>query len=1370
MNRLIIFFLLCFSSLLKAENLHFTGVLSTGNGLLTNEVRQVCQDSEGYIWIATLDGLCRYDGYQIKTYKSNLYTPGLLSSNRLNHIAEDGNNRIWIGTSNGLNVLDKTTGEIRRIASDKLNNNDIQVILVTRNNRVRIGTANGLHEYVAEKDSFVCYNASNTNNRFRGYNIKTLYEDSRGDVWIGTWSEGLARLDADEGVFYTYPQLNPQNSAHIIFEDDRHAIWVGTWGYGLVRLENPYDPEKVRYVRYGGDPGRPGALPDNLVYALSQDLNTGAIWVGTRSGLSVLNDRDDTYSFTNYLPGQSGLPYNEVNSIIRDRSGLMWLGMLGGGVYTVNTTRAAFNLNRLEPVKNRMASNSVRSIYVDSRGVHWLGIGSYGLVSYHPGEDRYVFYEDHPDFKDNAIGAAVHHVTQIGDAYWIASHGHGIYVYTPAARTGKVGNIRPDTHPWLDDDVIYFIKPMPEYGEVWIGASMGVYIYDMQTGRGASCPLPGQAEGGMHCDVHGIEEGDGHTVWLATGKHGIFRVERESSGEFKIRSYSVENDRLNNDNIQCVYKDGRGALWAGSDGGGLSRYDAGRDVFVSVHQAYNLPGDIVFNITEDNEGGLWLGTNAGLIVLGRDGHVRQYTVADGLQDNSFVRNAIFRTPAGELFFGGHDGYNHFFPEELRVKAFVAPVRITDIKIHNKSLETLPARLRSKISPNAPGYAREIRLPDDQDDFSIEFAALNYAGSGSAQGQYAYRLDGYDREWRYTDALRRYAAYNNMRSGAYAFHLKALNDNGVWNECEPLQVIVLPPFWQTWWAYLIYCAVLGAMAYSGWRMAKNRLLMQNAIRVKDLEKQKMEELNHAKLQFFTDITHELLTPLSIISASVDELKQELPADSQACDVISGNTARLVRLIRQILEFRKVENRKLQLKVSSGNVTRFLQKSVSAFVPLVRKKKLSIRFEYGKEYSGWFDVDKLDKIMYNLLSNAAKYTPEGGTITVRQSYDESSGVLTFDVNNPGEVIPEEKLAHLFERFYEGEYRKFHTTGTGIGLSLTRDLVTAHHGVIRVCSDRERGNTFAVELPIVRHAFKPEEMDDSTEIADDAIPSADGIVGRESDAETVADGDGAPSAPAILLVEDNEELPAIMQRLSRKKYRVMIARNGSEALAILGREEIDLIVSDVMMPGMDGMELCRRVKTTFETCHIPFILLTAKTGDEDRVTGYESGADGYITKPVRMTVLFARVDNLLKKQKRMSVDFRRQLVFEARELNYTSMDEQFVRKAVDCVNVHLDDSRFEHAQFVAGMGMSRTTLADKLKLLTGLTPSGFINNVRLQAALRLIGEKKKIRMSDLAYAVGFSDPKYFSACFKKKFGMTPSEYMEKQAACPPIPFARR
>lgn len=531
-------------------------------------------------------------------------------------------------------------------------------------------------------------------------------------------------------------------------------------------------------------------------------------------------------------------------------------------------------------------------------------------------------------------------------------------------------------------------------------------------------------------------------------------------------------------------------------------------------------------------------------------------------------------------------------------------------------------------------------------------------------------------------------------------------------------------------------------------------MKHTIELGNMQRQKLEEINHAKLQFFTNITHELLTPLSIISASVEELKQQSPDLKGRLRGISENTLRLIRLIQQILEFRKVENRCQKLRVSQGNITLFLKQSVSAFAPLVSQKKLHIRFEGDEmDYTGYFDIDKLDKIVYNLLSNAAKYTHEGGIITVSQSYNEGSGIYMFCINNPGELIPKEKIEHFFERFYEGEYRKFHTIGTGIGLSLVKDLVVLHHGTVQVVSDKEKGNSFIVEFPILSAAYTEEEIDRNMQNVDYAVLPVEEGGDELLDAEVV---DNAADSTTLLLVEDNEELLVLMVRLLQGRYHILKAGNGVEALDILEREEVDLIVSDVMMPQMDGIELCHTIKNKFETCHIPFILLTAMISDEDRVEGYKSGADGYICKPLRLSVLLAKIENLLEKRKRVGVDFRKQMVFEAKELDYTSMDELFIQKAIDCVNAHLSDSGFEHAQFIAEMGMAHTTLADKIKQLTGLTPSGFICNVRLQAACRLIDEKKKIRVADLAYAVGFNDPKYFSSCFKKKFGLTPKEYM--------------
>ncbi|MDR3217503.1 MAG: response regulator [Dysgonamonadaceae bacterium] len=1345
-KRLLVICLFCFSPFLNAQNWHPVQVLSTNNGLPTDDVKQVYQDTEGYIWMATRDGLCRYDGYQIKTYKSNLYTPNLLSSNKLNVIAEDGNNRIWIGANNGLNVLDKTTGAIKQVLLGKLRNNNIQALLPTEQNGVWIGTENGLYQYIEEQDSFICHTAVNTNNSFHGYNIKTLCRDYRGNIWIGTWSEGLYRWDKNTGVFYACPQINPQNSAHVIFEDDRHTMWIGTWGYGLVRLENPYDPEKVRYIRYMYDKNHPGSLYDNTVYALSQDLNTGSIWVGTKTGLSILNDRNDMHSFTNYLPNQSGLLHNEVNSIIRDNTGLMWLGLLGGGVSVINTSETLFHANPLDAVKTRKFTNNVRSMYVDKKGIVWMGIGSAGLVSYDPSKNQYTFFEAHPDFKQEPIFSSIYHITQIGNAYWFATYGQGVFTYNPDAPSPKLKNI---SYPQLNSSRVFYIRE-DSNRVIWIGTMEGVNLYNPDTDEITSYRHLGLPDDGKEYAVYDIVQIDRQTMWIATSESGIFRLKIDdiTSKIWETKRYSTANNKLNNDNILRIFSDSKGTIWIGSEGGGLSYYDEQKDAFVCVQQAYNLPGDIVYNIAEDRLHRLWLVTNAGLVLLNNE-KTWQFTITNGLLDNYFNRNAFFQTSIGELYVGGHKGYNYFYPDKLQPAAFVSPVVITDIKIYNKSMEMMDAKLQKKISANAPGYTKKIRLPHNYNNFSIEFAALNY--QNPMQSKYVYQLYGYDKDRQLTDVSRRYATYNNLKSGVYTFRLKAMNESGVWSESEPLQVEILPPFWLAWWAYLIYFAIIATITYFSLRMMKNKLLMQNAIRVKDIEKQKIEELNHAKLQFFTNITHEFLTPLTIISASVDELKNSSSQHNDLYDVISNNIARLIRLLQQILEFRKAETGNLKLKVSKGDIALFVKNSVENFNPLMKKKKIHFSIVCDPDsIPAYFDYDKLDKILFNLLSNAAKYNQSGGFVQVNLAYlPDKRDAICISVKDNGEGIHPKEINNLFKRFYEGDYRRFNTIGTGIGLSLTKDLVRLHKGEITVESEVDKGTVFHVKIPIAAGFYDENETDDCSCVSPN--PTA---------LETIDYPDSQPEKKehTLLLVEDNEELLQVMVKLLSREYNIFTAKNGREGIEVLEEEYIDLTISDVMMPEMDGIEFCKFVKNKFEISHVPIILLTAKDKEEDRIDAYDSGADGFITKPFNLNVLYSKIKNLLKAKERVAKEFKKQFVYEAKSLNYTSVDEAFLNKAVLCVNQHIADPDFDQQQFADALGVSKSTLYKKLKSLTDLNTSAFIRNIRLKTACKLIEENRKIRISELSYTVGFNDPKYFSVCFKKEFGLTPSEYLEK------------
>lgn len=740
--------------------------------------------------------------------------------------------------------------------------------------------------------------------------------------------------------------------------------------------------------------------------------------------------------------------------------------------------------------------------------------------------------------------------------------------------------------------------------------------------------------------------------------------------------------------------------------------------------------------------------------VGNDFSTRIYTSADGLQDNFIVNSSCSRN--GELFFGGHKGYNSFFPDKMEIPSQETNFLITDIKIFNHSFSNLPVELQQKISPVMPTYTSKIELPHKYNNFSIEFAALTY--KNPELNRYAYRLQNFDRDWQYTDADRRFAYYNNLPSGTYTFQLKATNENGEWSGyVRELTVVVLPPFWATWWAYLLYVIIVSVIGVSIYRTAKNRILLRNALRLREIEKAKAEELNHAKLQFFTNITHELLTPLTIISATVDELKTQAPSHNDLYTVMNSNIQRLIRLLQQILEFRKAETGNLKLRVSPGDIAAFVKNAAESFQPLVKKRKIHFSFLCDPESMiGYFDMDKLDKILYNLLSNAAKYNKEDGFIQVSLSYDETDkDFILLKIKDNGKGISKEKQKNLFKRFYEGDYRKFNTIGTGIGLSLTKDLVELHGGTISVESEVDHGTEFMVRIPIERSYYDEEQIDD------EAISLMQNPVNYEDTQEDadVETQEVTIKANTILLVEDNGELLHLMTKLLSREYNVFTAQNGKEGIAVLEKEDVDLIVSDVMMPEMDGIEFCKYVKGHLEMSHIPMILLTAKNKEEDRAEAYEIGADAFISKPFNLTVLHARIRNLLKYKERMARDFKNQIVFEVKDLNYTSLDEDFIQRAIHCVNNHLEDPNFDQAQFADEMRTSKSTLYKKLKSLAGLNTSSFIRNVRLKAACRIMEEKgTNVRVSELAYAVGFNDPKYFSSCFKKEFDMLPSEYIER------------
>ena len=1350
------------------------------NSLPSKDVQSVYQDRDGYIWISTRNGLFQYDGYSITTYKSNLYRPDLLTNNNIYCVAEDAQHRLWIGTYSGLNVLDKQTGQIRKIDDPEINGIGISQILVTSDNRILFATEGGLLEYLEDNNRFLAFNQDNTGGVFPKTTVKSLFEDDRGDIWIGTWSQGLFRYEKRTGEYWKYPQMNSGNSAHVVFQDSHKNIWVGTWGAGLHLLHDAYNPEKTTWTTFTHDENRSGTISDNLIYAISEDLNTNSLWVGTRSGLSILSLRDMEmlhWSFENCYSGESenSITSSEVASLLRDRQGIMWVGMIGGGVNMANTRKAKFNLDRLSEAKRILKSNSVRSILLDDEGQLWMGISTYGFGVEDRRTGKFTHHGQMPDFSSYRGISTVMSIMQSPSTghIWIGVYNGGAYEIDKSAPVGKrVKAYNSSNAPWMCNSCIYYICEDSKQN-LWFATKSGV---SMRAADGTPVRFDSLKVGDVAVRdmvVMQLVEGHDSEMWLASNTHGVIRIQGSgnSLSGYTFSGYSVSNGKLNSDYANCIYKDVEGRIWVGTGGSGLSLYDAVEDVFLPAHKLWNLPGDAVTNIQSDKKGNLWLGTNAGLLRLTvprdlQNVTYRLYTTSDGLQDNIFNRGASFVASDGEMFFGGHRGYNSFYPDKQDEQVFSSPVVITDIKVFNQSWTALSDKERSEISNLSPRFTDKIVLDYKRNNFSIEFSALEYANP--ERNRYAYRLDGFDAGWQYTDASKRFAYYNNLKSGTYTFYVKSSNSNGIWDEnIQTVKVVILPPPWKTWWAYTLYIIVLLGISWYIYRIVRNRIRLRNALHLREMEQAKSEEINHAKLQFFTNITHELLTPLTIISASVDELKQTAPAYKEQYDVMTHNINRLIRLLQQILEFRKAETGNLKLKVLQGDLVLFVRRSLDGFRPLMKKKDIRFTIQSDADKClAFFDPDKLDKILYNLLSNASKYNKPGGKVGIELNCDEVNGIACIIVKDNGPGIPKESQKNLFKRFYEGDYRKFNTIGTGIGLSLVRDLVTLHHGSISVESEEGKGAAFKIQFPVHRFAYSEDEIDDAVTLLDsDGIDAVqEDVVITDAQADILEENlipveqSVAEKSHTLLLVEDNEDLLGLMVKLLGGDYTIHTATNGKEALEVVELEDIDLIVSDVMMPVMDGIEFCRNIKGNFDTSHIPLILLTAKKQEEDRVEAYESGADAFITKPFNLSVLHARIGNLLKSRERVMKDFKKQLVFEAKELNYTSMDEDFLQRAIDCVNRHLDDPNFDQTQFLEEMNTTKSTFFRKLKSLTGLTYVSFIRNIRMKAACRIMEEKKHVRISELAYAVGYNDPRYFSSIFKKEIGMQPSEYMER------------
>lgn len=1317
--------------------------------LPAKQIKQIFKDSDGYMWFATSNGLCQYNGYELKVYKSSYLSPTLLHSNIVNAIVEDNEKRIWIGTAQGINILDKKTGKVESVSNDSIPNNYIHSLLLSKDGTVWVGTHAGLLRYNKENNTFTTYkNRPNDKESICGNSVRALLEDTSGNIWVAAWEHGICCLNPETEKFVQYPSPTFLERMSCLFEDHNQTLWIGAWADGVFKMKDRNPVAQSIYTSYTRN-----VEYEYLIHSLIQ-LPEG-ILAGTNLGITEI-DASGKLIPAGELdnPVSSRIMHDGINHLYTDDNQVIWIATENSGVYIAYKDQSPFTNYPLNSVGDLDQPIKVNALFEWNADELLLGVDKIGLALYNKKTQKLSRYWETSSLS-NLTERKVGNIQFIFkhpflNELWLGSEYGGLFVCK--LKDNKIESFIqhfPYKGYWFINDVVNSIVVDKERN-TWIGTDNGLNIITAQDTL-------------SYTNYHQIQficEDYTGDIWLATRYNGIYRVKAGTDiRKLTFEIYNCDNKLINSNDVKCIYEDSRQNLWAGTKGGGLSLYNRKKNRFELVENMRDIPGDIIFNIIEYNDN-LILGTNMGLVLYTpkterTDARVLIFNDKDELLDNTCVRNAVLKTEKDELYYGTPKGFYNFKPSLVKYDLLTAKTVITDFKIFHTSFDELPVKKQKRLAGTIhPLYSKHITLTSDDNNIGIEFATLSYLRP--EKNRYVYKLDGFDDDWVYTDAVHRAAYYTNLPAGDYRFLVRGINESGAENiENEVLYIKVLPPFYKSGVAYVCYFFFILGVIYLSYRFLRYRFRLNEALKIEHIERVKSEELNQSKFHFFTNISHEFLTPLSIIGCSFEEIKAACSVHTPAFQAVKANLFRLNKLIEEILEFQKAENNKLKLKVSYGDIASFISGiCYESFALLLRNKNITLQVDCTPHYmAAWFDQDKIDKIMYNLLSNAVKFTfTDGkGVITVTLQTEEpinefQSRYLTIRVKNTGKGIAADKLPHIFTRFYDSNYKQSGEKGNGIGLALTKSLVELHNGTITVTSFPDEWTEFVVTIPISKEAFSEKQIDNST---------------QNSSVITLPESSKTISAPeteiSILLVEDDAELLASLERLLSERYHVSTASNGADGLIIAQHTNPDLIISDVMMPRMDGFEFCKRIKEDIAISHIPVVLLTAKISGKDQVEGLKSGADAYITKPFNYTVLVAQIESILSNRKRIVEKFRSSPLTQDINFQVSSYEEKFLENAIRVVTKNMENPEFDVKIFTEQMQVSNSMLYRKLKALTNLSPNEFIRNIRLKTASKLLQEKKG-NISDIAFSVGFGDAKYFSACFKKEFGVTPGEYMEQ------------
>jgi signal transduction histidine kinase/ligand-binding sensor domain-containing protein/DNA-binding response OmpR family regulator len=1148
-----------------------------------------------------------------------------------------------------------------------------------------------LIRYHPEKDSYDELTFSPDSFADFDGSITPLLLDSHNMLWLGT-PGGLKKVDTDEGFNFTsdeYPGVEWAASfsyIRTIKETKDGIIWFGTEN-GLYA----FSPEHSDLKEYKTDQNNPASLGNYSIYSIFED-RVGTLWIGTWSGISILDKRK--YEFTNYThlhndPGS--LNNNMISSFQEDRQG-MWIGTEQGGLNFSNKERTEFIAYQYnENVPSSLPSNNVKSIFMDSNQDLWVGT-----------------------FKG---GLSLH-------------KGNGIF------------------ENFLEGRSIYTIVETSA-GKLLIGGRTGLHKMDLKTREFSRQVFPPSSGiRNLESFIIVLHVDSKNRIWIGTRNDGVYLYDAERAIFKQFQSSKSDTTTISGNYVISFCEDPQHNIWIGTNSG-LNRFEEASQSFERISHRIGLEDYVINGLLTDKDGRLWISTNTGIYNYNPEsGELRHYDHLDGLQSNEFNRGACYKNSAGEMYFGGVSGFNVFRPEEIKMNPDAPPVIITDLKLFNESV--IPGEKNSPLERHI-SETKKIVLSHHQSSFSFDFVALNFLIP--EKNSYEYKLEGYDEQWNKSGRSRT-AAYMNLSPGNYTFHVKGTNNDGVGSDTgSSIDIEIKGPYWATPVAILIYFLALIGLLMSLIRIVRYRTEKENELKLERAEKDNLRELNHMRLQFFTNISHEFRTPLTLISGPLDKLmsgKYERQREYLS-GLMKSNVNRMLRLVNQLMDFRKLENEKMPLHIRQGNLDDLVSQIVLGFEELVGKKMIELKYQSEYQMSEgatqWFDEGIIDKVTYNLLSNAFKFTPEQGIIKVGLLLTDD--IATLVVSDTGKGIAPEKVTRIFERFYSENSEVYE--GTGIGLSLSKRLVDLHRGEIIVDSEKGKGASFKVILPIGKDAFSDGEIITNTENPRYDRPELE--KGHSLPTLNGLDEEPGMSCSTILIVDDNNELSAYLAD-HFKDYHTLVAENGKVAYEIALKKTPDIIISDIMMPVMDGLEFCAKIKQNFLTSHIPVVLLTARSAVEQKIEGLETGADAYLEKPFDAEYLSVLVENLLMQRRKLKEKFAGQTDFIPDQDAVRNGDKVFFERVNEVVLVHVSDPEFSVEQLLIEVGISRSQLYRKFKAISDKNPSEYIRILRLKHASMLL-VKNEYTISEIAFMSGFGNVSYFNTCFKRHFGISPGKY---------------